>query len=120
MKDVQFRFPNGILFVSDATGGSAPYPKWGALVQSTPSCISVACTPDSEGPTDVIIGAGNEVDPGAVPAFDGNLDTPDRTVVVSTVDLRKMASIQVTGDATRVRIWVNDSTVPDRVTIGVD
>jgi hypothetical protein len=74
MKNVQFRFPNGVLFVSDATGGSAPYPKWG---------------------------------------------TPDRTVVVSTVDLRKIASTQVTGDATRVRIWVNDSTVPDRVTIGV-
>jgi hypothetical protein len=91
----------------------------GALVQSTSSCISVACTPDSEGATDVTIGASNEVDPGVAPAFDGNLDTPDRTVVVSTVDLRQIASVQVQRDATRVRIWVNDPAIPDRITIGV-
>jgi hypothetical protein len=120
VKNIQFNFPNGILFISDVDGGLAPYPKWGALVQSTPSCISVACTPDSEGPTDVIIGAAENVNPGGTPVFDGKLDTPNRTLVVSTVDRQTVVSVQVRRAMIHVRVWVNEPTVPDRVIIGVE
>ncbi|HYY83744.1 MAG TPA: hypothetical protein VE686_04500 [Beijerinckiaceae bacterium] len=119
LKTAEFKFPNAIAFISDVNGGTAPYPTWGALVQSTPSCISVACTPGSEGPTTVTVGFGDGVDPGGTPAFQGTLDTPSGTLVVTTVDRRIVVSFEVARTTTRVRIWVNDPSVPDRVVIGV-
>jgi hypothetical protein len=119
VKTTEFKFPNAIAFISDVNGGVAPYPTWGALVQSTRSCIAVACTPDSEGATSITVGAEDNVDPGGTPAFQGTLDTPSGMLVVTTVDRRVVVSFEVARTTMSVRVWVNDPSVPDRVVIGV-
>jgi hypothetical protein len=119
VKTAEFKFPNAIAFISDVNGGVAPYPTWGALVQSTPSCIAVACTPDSEGATSITVGAEDNVNPGGTSAFQGTLDTPSGTLVVTTVDRRVVMSFEVARTTTSVRVWANDPSVPDRVVIGV-
>jgi hypothetical protein len=112
--------PNSLLFISDTDGGNAPYPERGPLILSTPSCISVGCYPEQDGPTQVILGKMQEVDPGDHPAFDGDLETPNRAVVVSTVERTTILQAKVHNTRTHVRIWVSHPRWPDKVTIGLE
>jgi hypothetical protein len=75
---------------------------------------------DSNGKTEVIIGAAQEVDPRDNPAFVGELETRNRAIVVRTVLREPIVQASVPRSSTRVRIWVNHPTEPDKVTIGFD
>jgi hypothetical protein len=109
---------NSLLFVSDPAGGVVPEWIQGPLILSTSSCISVGCYPEQDGPTEVILGRAGEVDPGDHPAFDGNLETPGRSVVISTVEGETVLEARVPDTHTRTRIWLNDSRWPDKVIVG--
>jgi hypothetical protein len=90
------------------------------MIQSTPSTISFRCYPEQEGPTVVVIGQLNEVEsPQGAPAFDDELKTPSRSVVLSTADWHTLLRIEVPNLQTRVQIWLNHSQWPDKVTIGL-
>ena len=70
--------------------------------------------------TKVTLGPDRAVDTGRVAAFDGILETPNRAVVVSTVESEIVLELPVPNTRTRVRIWVNHPTEPDDVAIGLD
>jgi hypothetical protein len=72
-----------------------------------------------DGETEVTLGAAHIVDPRTRPAFDGMLATPGHAVVVSTVERKTILKEPVGGTFTRVRIWVNHPTEPDKVIIGL-
>ncbi len=72
-----------------------------------------------DGETEVTLGSADDVDPGQSPAFDATLDTPNRAVVVWTVENETVLSAPVPDTETRVRIWVNHPTEPDRIIIGL-
>lgn len=112
--------PNSLLFVSDADGGKPPIPVRGAQILATSSCLSIACYPWIDGETAVTLGPRHEVDPGTTPAFDGELKTPSRTLVISTVDQKTILSETVPGILTRVRAWVNRPSMPDQVIVGFE
>jgi hypothetical protein len=61
--------PNSLVFLSDADGGEAPFPVWGAIILSTPSCVSIACYPEQDGPTEIVLGGAAKVAPDDQPAF---------------------------------------------------
>jgi hypothetical protein len=111
---------NSLLFISDPNGGVAPEPVRGAQILSTPSCISVACLMFQDGETEVTLGSAREVGPENFAAFDGLLETPNRAVVVSTVEGDTVLEARVPRLMTRIRIWVNRPREPDRVVIGLD
>jgi hypothetical protein len=111
--------PNSLLFVSDTDGGKAPYPVRDALILSSPSCISVACYPEQDGQTEVVLGKAHEVDPGDSPVFDSDLETPNRAVIVSTVERETVLEASVPTTRTHVRIWLNHPQWPDKVIIGL-
>jgi hypothetical protein len=111
---------NSLLFISDANGGSPPEPVRGPMILSTSSCISVRCLPEPDGPTEIVFGDSNEVAPGAPPAFDGELETPDNAVVVSTVDLQTLLETRVPDNRTRIRIWLSHRQWPDKIIIGLN
>lgn len=111
--------PNSLLFISDPNGGIGPEFIRGRLILSTPSCISVGCRMFADGETLVLLGSATEVDPGDPPAFDGMLDTPNRAVVISTVERETVLAMPVPSSRTRVRIWVDHPTEPDKVIVGV-
>jgi hypothetical protein len=73
----------------------------------------------ADGETEVTLGSSDEVDPGELPAFDATLETPNRAVVISTVEDETVFSAKVPNVETRVRIWVNHSTEPDRIIFGL-
>jgi hypothetical protein len=89
------------------------------LILSTPSCISVNCYPEQDGPTEVVLGKTQEVDPGDNPVFDGDLETPHRTVTVSTVEGNAILESKVPETRTHVRIWVSHPRWPDKVIVGL-
>ena len=110
---------NSLLFLSDVDGGEPPVPVWGAQILSTSSSISFACYPEQDGPTEVTIGLRAEVNPGGPPSFEGELETPNRSVVVSTVDQKIVLKAAVPTGLTHVCIWLSHPRWPDKITIGL-
>jgi hypothetical protein len=120
IKSTKVAPPYSLLAILDPNGGQAPDPVRGAQILSTPSCITVACFMSQDGETKVALGPDREVDTGRVAAFDGMLETPNRAVVVSTVECEIVLELPVPNTRTRVRIWVNRPKEPDDVVIGLD
>lgn len=75
---------------------------------------------EQDGATEIVLARTHEVDPGGRPAFDGMLETPNRTVVVSTVEQEVVLEAIVSSTRTRVQIWVNHPTEPDQILVGLD
>ena len=73
----------------------------------------------ADGETEVTLGTSDEVDPGDLPAFDAMLETPNRAVVVWTVEDETVLEAPVPTKQTRVRIWVNHPTEPDKIIVGL-
>jgi hypothetical protein len=111
---------NSLLFISDPSMGDPPEFVPGVLILSTSSCIQVGCLMWQDGKTDVTLGPAGEVGPGGPPAFDSQLDTPNRSVVISNVYSEIALSEPVRNTRTRVRIWVNRLREPDRIIVGLD
>src|SRR5262249_2285951 len=105
--------------VSDISGGQTPAIARGKSIWSTPSCVAFGCLMEQDGPTTVTIGSVANVGRDDRPAFDGMLETPTRTVVVSTVDHQHFLKFDVAGVSTRLRIWANHPSEPDEVVLGV-
>ena len=119
-RSVKIAPANSLLYVSDVDGEQPPVPIRGSQILATESCLSIACYPWIDGETEVTLGPSREVDPGTQPAFDGELDTPSHTIVISTVDQKLILSDEVGGTKTRVRAWVNKRSFPDQVIIGFE
>lgn len=110
---------NSMIFIADSEGGVIPEWKRGPLILSTRTCISVRCYPEQDGPTQIVLGSAREVDPGKAPAFDGDLETPNYSIAVSTVEREVVLETTVQDTRTRVYIWLSHPQWPEKVTIGV-
>ena len=89
------------------------------LVWSTPSCIVVGCYPQMDGETEITVGPAHEVDPGYAPSFEGTLETPNCSIVVSTAEGKEVLEVSVAKRETALRIWQSHPQWPERVTIGL-
>jgi hypothetical protein len=118
MQKLFVRPVNSLIFVSDRRGGTVP--EWAdRQILSTSSCISVQCYPEQDGPTEIVVGAGGEVDPGTTPAFDGSLETPSRSMKVANAAHETFLEASVASHVTRVRIWPNHARWADKVIVGL-
>lgn len=117
---VRMALPNSMLFISGGDGGDPPEPIRGAMILSTPTCISVGCYPENDGNTEIILGPVSEVDPGDPPAFVGTLDMCHPEVVISTSEdeiiLRKLVQNTRVG----LQIWLSHPRWPEKVIIGLE
>ena len=111
--------PNSLVVISDAHGGEVPLAMRAKRIVSTRSCIAVGCRMFADGPSRFTLGPAREVDPGMPPSFEGSLEAPSRTVVVSTVERQALRRAQVPSREVRVRIWTNHPTEPNEVVIGL-
>ena len=111
---------NSILFVSDPEGGEPPMPVRGPMVLSTASCISVRCFPEQDGPTEVTLGPAIDVKPSGLPSYEGDLETPKRKIVISTVEGETILEADVPNVRSRVRVWLSHSQWPERVVVGYE
>src|SRR5262245_10340173 len=111
--------PNSILFVSDRDGGVTPEITREQSIWATPSCVAFGCLMEQDGPTELTIGAAEQVGSRDTPAFDDLIETPQRAVVVFTALNQPILHASVSGIRTRLRIWTNHPTEPDKVIIGL-
>jgi hypothetical protein len=74
---------------------------------------------EQDGRTEIILGPADEVGRPDRPVFDALLDTPLRTVVVTTAENRSILQASVPSERTRLRIWTNHPAEPDEVIIGL-
>src|SRR5215475_12879520 len=95
--------PNSLLVISDQSGGKVPEITRDRRIWSTPTCIIVGCLAFMDGQTRVSMDNGSEIDPGGRPVFDGLLETPTRTVVISTVEHEPVLQSEVSTARTRIR-----------------
>jgi hypothetical protein len=109
---------NSVIFISDPDGGVVPEWVEDRLILSTPSCISVGCYPEPDGPTEILLGEAMEIGPDRKPDFDGELETPKRIVGVFTTERQTILSRTVPDRRTRIRIWVSHPRWPERILIG--
>jgi hypothetical protein len=112
--------PNSLLFISASDIADAPELVLGVPILSTSSCISVGCLMWQDGETDVMLGAAAEVGPQHAPAFDSQLDTPNRRVIISKVYSEIALTEPICNTRTRVRIWVNRLPGSDRIIVGLN
>jgi hypothetical protein len=110
--------PNSLVFLSDADGGEAPVPVWGAIILSTPSCVSIACYPEQDGPTEIVLGRAAKVAPDDRPAFEDDLEAPSGKLIVWTVDRDVILQCDVLPPRVRVQVWLSHPRWPERVVIG--
>lgn len=112
-------FPeNSIVFISDGYGGKSPPHMYGALVSFNETCISVGCYPSDDGATEFSLGKAAELKAEGEVVFDGTIETPTRSLMISTVSGEILLSQAVLETRTRVRIWVNHPKWPDQIMIG--
>lgn len=111
--------PNSLVLIEDTCGGEIPDSMNQSLIAATDSCIAVGCRAEDDGETEIVLGDCNKVDTGEQPVFDGLLRTPSRNLVVRTVLGVTLLEIPVSETQTRLRIWANDPTEPDRIAIGI-
>jgi hypothetical protein len=120
IKSTRIAPPNSLLFLSGPDGGQAPYPIRDVFVLSTSTCISVRCLPEVDGETNVVLGPANDVDPGGALAFDGMLETPEKKIILTTVEGQMVLATDVRNLYTRVRVWLSHPKWPEKITIGLD
>jgi len=112
---------NSLIFVHGLNRWVSPLPVRGQLVWFNSSCVATACYPEIEGPTEIVLGSGDEVALRTPPTFDGLVDSPERFVVVTTVgEDRPVLQLGVSTVLTRVRIWHSNPRWPEIVTIGLN
>lgn len=111
---------NSLVGISDAQKGIVPDSVPESGIAATESCILVACLPEVDGETEITLGPAPEVDPGASPAFDGQLATPSGIVRIVTIDWKPLLEAPVSATNTRIRIWKNRPRFPDELIIGLE
>jgi len=72
-----------------------------------------------DGGTEFTLGRLSELDRPKKPAYEGTLNTPSRQLVIRSVLGVELLGLTVEGDVTRVKIWANDTSEPDRIVIAV-
>ena len=113
--------PNSLLLIMDPDAGEPPIEMGNAALAATESCIAIGTLCEIDGETRVHLGmAPTAGSPDVARAFEGLITTPSRKLVVCTVLNSVLASIEVEGALTRVRVWTDHPTEPSQIWITSD
>lgn len=118
MKSVRIAPPNSVILIEDSLGGDVPESMSRSLVASTDSCIAVGCRAEDDGETEIIIDDYSRSTTGQS-VFCGVLRTASRKLVVRTVLGEDLLEMHVPSSETKLTIWANDASEPNRIFVGV-
>ena len=107
-------------YVFLADDGPVDVPEYSAVrrVAATSSCIAVPTYPEIDGETEIFLSGADNM-PAGPTAYDDVLDTPNKFFGVWTGEHVQLLGQATTYTRTRVRIWINHPTMPDRIEIVV-
>lgn len=110
---------DGMFLVDDSYRGDRPENLPLTRIAATPSCLVIGCLMAQEGYTKITLGPAGEVPHEGMIAFDGYLETPNGMIWITTVDGTAIAKQKVGTLKTRIRVWTNHPTEPDRIIVGL-
>ena len=111
--------PQALVLVSDVGQGDVPASTREDAIWATPTCVVVGCRSDIDGRTAVTLGRFADVRRAEAPTDERTLRTPQRRVVVRTVDGERLIEMSVPHALTAVVIWTNRPSAPDAIVIGL-
>lgn len=107
-------------FISDSSLPENPQPDVEKIrILFNGNCVSVPCAYYEETQTELMVGTFEEVAQKGKPQFDGIIPTPNGSVVFSDVLLTEWLAYPTPTAETRIRIWTDGLTLPERVVIAV-
>jgi hypothetical protein len=112
--------PSCTIFVSDILGGEIPEPTRVGNCWFTSSCVAIGCISFMDGEAKVTLNAGEPDAATRMPVFDGFINTPRRLLIVSTPENNILLRSRVPNIRTRVRIFTNHPSEPDKIDIFFD
>ena len=118
MKKKKYAPENSIVFISDNLDSPAPEHIRGEMVNFNATCVSVCCYPEVDGPTQFYLGNAAEFDGDMNLVFDGIVETPNKTLIISTVEEHVLLRDTVPDSSTRLRIWISHPQWPEKVVVG--
>jgi hypothetical protein len=109
-----------VILVMDQTIGVIPEAMNGGLIAATPSCIAVGTASEIDGQVAIeLTDEPLEVDAELRCVSETTLQTPNREVAVCSVHHEKLLAISVEHDISRIQVWVNHPSEPDRIVVAV-
>jgi hypothetical protein len=109
--------PNSIILIDDPTNDYEIPASTGGPLTYTASCITVGTLESSRG-DETVIRLGHDLGaPAGELIFDGTLETPGRCIEVGTSWLERIFFMPVKNVLTRIKIWTNHPTEPDKIWI---
>lgn len=106
-------------FISDASLPENPIQGEEIEIISNGQCLSVPCAYWDEAETELIVGSLEEVSEPQASQFDGTIPTPSRALVFHDALLNELLVYPTSTDETRIRIWTDGLTLPERVVVAV-
>ena len=119
--------PHSMFFISDPANEVVPkIDGRNPTVWATPSCVVVGCLMFQDGETELTLLAGEQAERAAPllvadeqmeQVFEGGLETPGNVLIVSTSEKQILLRLTVPSVTTRLRIWTNHPTEPEKITV---
>lgn len=105
----------------DHQAGVVPDALGGKLVAATSTCIAIGTLAELDGETTVVLTDQpvQDLANGEALVFDGTIVVPSRELSVVTALNQKLMSIPIDREDARLRVWTNDLSKPNRITVGI-
>jgi hypothetical protein len=109
-----------VILVMDQTIGVIPEAMNGGVIAATPSCIAVGTASEIDGQVEIeLMDEPLEFDVELRCVSETTLRTPNREVAVCSVHHETLLAISVERDISRIQVWVNHPSEPDRIVVAV-
>jgi hypothetical protein len=120
VRSITFAPPYSVVVIDDPANKIIPAWVDGPVVSGTDSCLLVSCMAEVDGETEFTLGNVKEVNPAAHLVFRGVLDTPNLRIVLGTAEGKTILESPTLGRRTKVWIWANSLSRPDKVVVGIE
>lgn len=110
--------PGCITFISDVSVRRGPDElDRDTNIWAAAGCVAVGLMSFMDGMTELAFGPATAVALTGQPQFDGVIDTPSRSLAVSTPEGFIIGRPESVGDRTRIRIWIDHPAEPETITV---
>lgn len=110
--------PGCVAFIADvSTGGGPVNTDRDRNIWPTEDCVAVGLMSFMDGMTEMIFGGRNSLAHATEPQFDGFIETPGRRLGVLTVHNKVVGQPVLVGLRTRIRIWTDHPTEPEKIDV---
>ena len=118
--DISLAPRNSLVLVMDHSYGEVPESMGERSIAFNESCVAVGTLSEQDGTTETTLSDEADVPPDCNLIFDGTVVTPSMKLSVCAVNDEVLLSIPTSSGESKLRIYSNDGTEPNKIVILVD